>query len=133
MEFLLRWMAAFVLLAVTYNPTSVNYVRWVAGTWPDQMPLIVLAGLVLLTVYVVFLTALLRGIGALGVVLVLAVFGALIWVLVDIGWLDLRDPKATIWLSVTALSLVLAIGMYWGILWRKISGQLEVDDEGQGG
>lgn len=28
MGFVLRWLAAFVLLALTYNPTEFNYVRW---------------------------------------------------------------------------------------------------------
>ena len=76
------------------------------------------------------MTALFRGIGTLGILLILAVTSALIWVLADLGWLSLDDPTVNTWLALVALSLVLAVGMYWGILWRRISGQLEVDDEG---
>jgi len=132
MSFLLRWVAAFVLLALTYNPTSFNYVRWASEDWSNSMPIIVLAGLVLLVAYVLFFTAVLRGIGAIGVLLILAVFAALIWVLVDFGWIDLNNPSAMTWVGLVAMATVLAIGMYWGILWRRMSGQLEVDDDVQG-
>ena len=129
MGFLIRWMAAFVLLTVTFNPTNWNYVRWAEGAWSTSTPLVVLAGLVLLVAYVVFLTAVFRGIGVFGVALVLAVFAALIWVIIDLGWLSLDNPTAMTWVVLMALSVVLAIGMYWGIVWRRMSGQLEVDDD----
>jgi hypothetical protein len=129
MGFLLRWGFAFGLLAATYNPTAWNYVRWAEANWPDQTPLAVLIGLVLLTVYIVFLTAILRGIGALGAILVVAVAAALVWVLWDYGWLDLQDPTANTWIAIVALSLVLAVGIYWGIVWRRLTGQVEVDDD----
>jgi hypothetical protein len=91
--------------------------------------MVVLIGLLLLVAYVLFLTAVLRGIGGVGVVLILAVVAALVWVLVDYGWLSLENPTSNTWIALVALSLVLAVGMYWGILWRRLSGQLEVDDE----
>jgi uncharacterized protein DUF6524 len=93
------------------------------------MPLAVFLGLLLLIAYVLFLTAVLRGIGGIGVALILAVVAALVWVLADMGWLSLENPTANTWIAILALSLVLAVGMYWGILWRRLSGQLEVDDE----
>ncbi len=129
MGFVLRWLAAFVLLAATYNPTQWSYVRWAVENWRDNVPVAVLIGLVLLIAYVLFFTAVLRGIGALGVELILAVIAALIWVLYDFGWLSLQNPTANTWIALIALSVVLALGMYWGILWRRLSGQLEVDSE----
>lgn len=129
MGFLLRWIAAFALLTVTFNPTGLSYVDWARDTWADAMPLIVLVGLLLAVCYVVFVTAVLRGIGAFGVILILAVVGAFVWVLVDFGWIDLDAPGAITWVVIAGLSLVLALGMYWGIFWRRISGQLEVDEE----
>lgn len=129
MGFLLRWVAAFVLLAATFNPTQWNFLRWAQDSWAEQMPVIVLVGLLLAVAYVLFVTAVLRGIGAFGVILILAVVAAMVWVLVDFGWIDLDDPGVLTWVVIAALSVVLAMGMYWGILWRRISGQLEVDDE----
>lgn len=132
MGFLIRWVSAFVLLTLTFNPTEMNYVRWATTNWQDQMPIAVLGGLVLMVAYVLFLTAVLRGIGRTGVVLILAVLAALIWVLADLGWISLENPTSNTWIALIALSVVLAVGMYWGILWRRLSGQLEVDDEADG-
>jgi len=131
MGFLLRWLAAFILLAATFNPTEVNFVRWASTNWGGATPMIVLIGLLLLVAYVLFLTAVLRGIGSIGIALILAVFAALIWVLVDFGWLSLENPSALTWIALVAMSVVLAIGMYWGIFWRRLSGQLEVDDDNE--
>ena len=131
MGFALRWLAAFVLLAATYNPTDLSYVRWARTNWNEQLPLAVFIGLVLLIAYVLFLTAVLRGIGTVGVFLIVAVLAALVWVLYDFGWLSLENPTANTWIALIMLSIVLAVGMYWGILWRRMSGQLEVDDDGE--
>ena len=129
MGFLIRWIAAFFLLALTFNPTDLNYTRWATANWQDQTPLAVLGGLILLVAYVLFFTAVLRGIGAIGVILILAVVAALVWVLVDLGWISLENPTSNTWIALIALSVVLAVGMYWGILWRRLSGQLEVDED----
>lgn len=132
MGFALRWLFAFVLLAATYNPTQWSFVRWATANWQDQLPLAVFSALVLLVAYVLFFTAVLRGIGAKGVILILAVIAALVWVLYDFGWLSLENRSANTWIALFALSVVLAIGMYWGILWRRLSGQLEVDEDEAG-
>ena len=131
MGFLIRWLAAFALLAATYNPTEWSYVRWAVTNWSEQTPMVVFLGLVLLVLFVLFLTALFRGIGTLGIFLILAVTGSLIWVLADLGWLSLDNPTTNTWIALVVLSVVLAVGMYWAILWRRISGQLEVDDNGE--
>ncbi len=131
MGFLMRWLSAFVLLAATYNPTELSYVRWAVTNWQEETPLAVLFGLVLLIAFVLFLTALFRDIGTFGVVLIVAVLAALIWVLADFGWLSLDNPSTNTWIALVVLSVVLAVGMYWGILWRRMSGQLEVDDDGE--
>lgn len=128
MGFLLRWVFALVLLVATYNPTSLNYVRWSMGNFDTQLPMIVLAGLILLVGYIVYLTATLRSIGAFGMLLILAIVGAILWVLWDRGVISLSNPGFVTWIVIVALSLVLAVGMHWSILWRRLSGQLEVDD-----
>lgn len=128
MGFVLRLILSFALVAVTWNPTPYSFVRWAMDT-PGQLPLKVLGGLVLLALYVVVLTAVLRGIGVLGVILVLGVTAAAAWVLVDWGWLSLQNPGALAWVAILALSLVLAVGMYWGILWRRLTGQVETEDQ----
>ena len=60
--------------------------------------------------------------------LVAALFGALVWVLIDWGILTLENPSVTVWLALLALSLVLGIGLSWSIIRRKLTGQTDVDD-----
>jgi hypothetical protein len=128
MAFLIRWLIAFVLLAVTWNPTPYNYSRWAFEHWEAELPLTVLGGLLLLIVYVVYIRATLRSIGPVGMVLVAAVFAALIWVLVDRGLLQTGKSALNQWLGILLASLVLGIGLSWSILRRRISGQVDIDD-----
>lgn len=128
MGFLVRWFFAFALIAATFNPTPYNYVRWAEANYQAQLPMTVLIGLVLLVGYIIYLRATLRSIGAFGMLLVLALVGALLWVLFDYGLLDLSDPRFATWLGIVALSAVLGIGLSWSIIRRKLSGQADVDD-----
>jgi hypothetical protein len=128
MSFLLRWLVAFLLLAATYNPTELNFVRWVMSNGSTQLPIAVLLGLVLFVGYVIYLRATLRSIGAFGMGLVLALVGAILWVLWDFGLLDLSNPQLSTWLGIFALSLVLGVGLSWSIIRRRLSGQVDVED-----
>lgn len=128
MGFLLRWLFAFVLLAATYNPTQYNFIRWAMGNYQQMLSICVLGGLILLVGYIIYLRATLRSIGLFGMLLVLAVAGTMIWVLFDQGLIDLANPTFNTWLAIVILSLVLAIGLSWSIVRRKLSGQLDIDD-----
>ncbi|MEL6570695.1 MAG: DUF6524 family protein [Pseudomonadota bacterium] len=128
MGFLIRWILALALLAATYNPTEWNYVRWAMTGLEAQLPLIVLGGLLLFIGYIIYLRATIRSIGLFGMILILAVAGTLIWVAFDFGWLDLSDPSFNTWLGLLVLSIVLAVGLSWSIVRRRISGQADVDD-----
>lgn len=128
MPILIRWLFAFVLLAITFNPAQLSYYHWVSANWADQTPLALLGGLLLAICYIVYLRATLRSIGAFGMALVAAVFAALVWVLVDQGLLKLNDPRASAWLLILGGSIVLGIGLSWSIIRRRLSGQADVDD-----
>ncbi len=128
MGFLLRWLFALGLVTVTYNPTPYNFTRWAMTDGQDQLSLTVLAGLVLLVGYIIYLRATLRSIGPLGMMLILGIVGALLWVAYDFGLLDLQNQDLTTWIGILALSLVLGIGLSWSIIRRKLSGQVDMDD-----
>lgn len=128
MGILTRWLAAFALLTVTFNPTPYNYVSWVQDWGRENLSIAVLAGLILLVCYIIFLRATLRSIGALGVVLLLTIVAALIWVLYDFGILTLDNQSFNVWLGLLALSVVLGIGLGWSHVRRAITGQTDVDD-----
>ena len=131
MGFILRWLAAFALLAATYNPTDYNYIKWVMTLGDGSISLMVLAGLLLLIGYIIYLRATLRSIGGFGMTLVLALVGALLWVLYDFGVLSLDNAGLNVWLGLLALSLVLGIGLSWSHVRRALSGQADMDDVDQ--
>jgi len=90
--------------------------------------LMVLAGLLLLIGYIIYLRATLRSIGGFGMLLVLALVGALLWVLYDFGVLSLDNTGLNVWLGLLALSLVLGVGLSWSHVRRALSGQADMDD-----
>ncbi len=128
MGFILRWLFAFLLLAATFNPTPYNYVDWVREFGAMNMSIAVLAGLILLIGYIIYLRATLRSIGGVGMALVLAVVGAGLWVLYDFGILRLDNSSFNVWLGLAALSFVLGIGLSWSHVRRALSGQADMDD-----
>ena len=128
MGFVVRWVFAFVLLATTYNPTEWNYVRWSMANADSNLPMTVLFGLILGVGYIIYLRATLRSIGIFGMVLILAVVGTLLWVLFDQGVINLDNPTVNTWIGIVALSIVLAVGLSWSIVRRRLTGQTDVDD-----
>ena len=128
MWFVFRWLTAFALLAATYNPTPYNYVKWVMTQGERPLSLMVLAGLLLLIGYIIYLRATLRSIGGFGMLLVLALVGALLRVLYDFGVLSLDNTGLNVWLGLLALSLVLGVGLSWSHVRRALSGQADMDD-----
>ncbi|MEO1639216.1 MAG: DUF6524 family protein [Pseudomonadota bacterium] len=128
MGFVIRWVFAFVLLAATYNPTQYNYVRWAMDYADTNLSLTVLFGLILFVGYIIYLRATLRSIGIFGMILILAVVGTLLWVLFDQGIISLDNPSVNTWIGIVALSVVLAVGLSWSIVRRRLTGQTDVDD-----
>ena len=128
MGFLIRWICAFVLLALTFNPTDWNFVRWAEANYATRTPLVLLFGLVLGLAYIIYLRATLRSIGIFGMIFVVAMIAALIWVLIDWGVMGLDNQSLNIWLGIFALSVVLGVGLSWSIIRRKMTGQVDVDD-----
>jgi len=128
MGMFLRWLFAFGLLALTYNPTEWNFVRWALENYERYLSVTVLMGLILVIGYIIYLRATVRSIGGFGMFLVLAVVGALLWVLYDFGLLDLENQDLNVWLGIFSLSVVLGIGLSWSHVRRQLAGQHDVDD-----
>lgn len=129
MGIFLRWLGAFILLAATFNPTEWNYVKWSMANGNTQLPLTLFLGLLLMIGFLIYVLATLRSIGAFGMLLVAALFGSGLWVLYSWGLLSLQNSTVNTWLGLLALSLILGVGLSWGILQRRLSGQVTVDDD----
>lgn len=128
MGLLSRWLGAFLLLAVTFNPTPYNYLSWVQEYGAKNLSVAVLVGLLLAVGYIIYLRATLRSIGPVGMALVLAIVGAMVWVLSDLGIVSLESSALKVWLGLGALSFVLGVGLSWSHVRRALSGQADMDD-----
>jgi hypothetical protein len=126
--FALRLLGAIVLVLCTFNPTGYSFYHWVAGSLPAVNPASVVVGILLLGAWVVFLGATMRSLGLLGIVIVLAFFGAVVWMVVSWGWLDPRNGTAMAWITLTVLAVILAIGVSWSHMRRRLTGQADVDE-----
>lgn len=127
-SFLLRAVFALALVLLTYNPSGYSYAHLLQDGFPKVTPLEAVAGILLLIGWFVFLGATLRSIGLLGMLLALALFAALIWLIVSWGWVALSDTGAILWIALIVLALILAVGMSWSHLYQRWSGQATVDD-----
>jgi hypothetical protein len=123
-----RVAAALALVLATFNPGGHSFVHWVARDFPHLTAIEGVAGVALLICWVVYATATLRSLGVTGVLLLLALFAALVWFAVDRGWLKLGGGQVLAWIALVVTGLVLGIGMCWSSLRRALSGQADVDE-----
>jgi hypothetical protein len=126
--FALRLLAALALVLLTFNPTGYSFYHWVARELPHVSPVSVVVGIALLVGWIVFLTATMRSIGLLGVIIALAFFGAVIWMVVSWGWLDPHNGAAMTWMLLVVFAIILAIGVSWSHMRRRLTGQTDVDE-----
>jgi hypothetical protein len=130
-DFLWRWAAALVLVFASYNPSGRSYFHWakaaLGGAGPE--PVHYFVGVVLVAGWTIFIIATERSLGALGSIIGAALIGTGIWLLVDIGLLRAESMSTITWLALFALATLLAIGLSWSHIWRRLSGQLEVDED----
>jgi Family of unknown function (DUF6524) len=126
--FLIRAAFALALVLLTYNPSGYSYVHLLQNGFPRVTPLEAVLGILLLIGWVVFLAATLRALGIVGMTLALALFAALIWLIVSWGWVQLADTGAILWIALVVLALILAVGMSWSHLYQRWSGQATVDE-----
>jgi len=126
--FLLRFLFALFLFMLTYNPSCYSYSHWLQNSFSDFSPLLGLAGISLIIGWVIYIRATFRSLGLVGLVLAGLFFAAIIWLLIDWGWLSLDNVDAVSWVILVLLSAVLAVGISWSHIRRKISGQVDADD-----
>ena len=123
-----RFIVAIGLVTLTWNPSDYNFYQWAMANWVDMKPVIVFVGLVLLIAWIVFLRATTRSLGAIGIILALALAGSVLWLILDYGLVDPANRTTLSWVVLILLSAILAAGMSWSHLRRRMAGQTDVDD-----
>ena len=142
---LIRFVFAVLLVFLTYNPYGdpaghYSLWGWLVGdihnfswdSFTENAPMKVLAGIVLVIGWGMYLRATWRSLGPIGVTLAIAFFAALLWVLVDSGIISLTAGKTTTTIMLVIMSAILALGMTWSMIRRRISGQVDVTEDETG-
>ncbi len=137
---LIRFIAALVLVFATYhpggysssNPEAYSYFHWAIQPLVSDISSFSIektfVGVVLIIAWVVFIRATLRSLGPIGISLAFAFFGTLVWLIVDWGIVPADSVRALTYLAEVVLCGVLAIGISWSHVRRRLTGQRDVDD-----
>ncbi|MFA5923423.1 MAG: DUF6524 family protein [Methylococcaceae bacterium] len=123
-----RFLAALVLVFATWNPTGRSFYHWLMGNLSNVTALLVFAGVVLVIGWFLFLHATLESLGLLGIILTLAFFGSLTWLVFDLGWLSTNQGVLS-YVVLVVIAAILAVGMSWANIWRRLSGRVEMEED----
>ena len=126
--FLLRFLFALLLVFSTYNPSSYSYIAWLKNSFSDFGPLLGIAGITLIIGWVIYLRATMRSLGMIGLILAIVFFAMILWLLIDWGLLGSAKSAVLDWVIPVLISAILAVGISWSHIRRKISGQVDADD-----
>ena len=127
--FLIRWLAMILLVFTTYNGSSFNFVTWILnGPW-NQAPFMLCVGAVLGIAYLFVIRATAQSLGSTGTILFAALFAGIIWALVALGLITLNEHTVVLYAVLICIATLLAVGMSWSIIQRRITGQIDVGVE----
>jgi hypothetical protein len=124
-----RFAGALLLVLATYNPSGISYFHWLRNATTDGGlgPEHFLVGVALTAGWVVLFVATQRSLGTVGVILTAAILGGIVWLLTDFGIIAVHSVSAVTWASLVCLAALLAVGLSWSHIWRRVTGQYEVD------
>ena len=54
--------------------------------------------------------------------------GVLLWMMIDWGWFDAGSLRTMTYIGLVILCWILAIGVSWSHIRRRITGQVDVDE-----
>lgn len=125
-SFVLRYLFAIILVLATFNPSGYSWAHWLSSETPAVYK--AAAGMVLLIGWVIYLRATWYSLGPIGTAIAAAFFGVFIWLFVEWGLLSLENSSVIIWVIEFVMSGVLAVGMSWAHIRRRMSGQYTTDE-----
>lgn len=131
LSFLWRLLFAQFLVLATYNPSGYSVFHWIrADLGSDGIGAIhFFVAILLLAGWSMLWIATWRSLDTFGVVIAALAIGILVWLLIDLGILRADSATALSWLVLVGVATLLAIGLSWSHVWRRITGQYEVDTD----
>lgn len=126
-SFGVRFVFALIVVFATYNPEGFSFYHWGIKDFSVE-PLRIVVGIVLLIGWVIFIRATMRSLGGVGLILTAALCAALLWLLIDWGWIPRDSVKVISYAALLIITMILAVGMSWSHVRRRMSGQYDMDD-----
>lgn len=129
-SFGIRFVIALALVLLTYNPSGYSYFHWFRDALAagEAGPEHYFVGVVLLIGWVIFVRSTFLSLGGVGVLLGAAFFGTLMWVLTKYEIVPAGSATAIIWITLVCMAGLLAFGVSWSHIRRRLSGRVDVDD-----
>jgi len=122
----MRILVAAIVVFGTYNPTGKSVWHWVSEH-PDKTDAwVILVAIIAILLNFALLIAAWKALGFLGTLIVLILFGALVYLSFQENWVGSSDSIQ--WLALGLYSVFLGIGLAGAILWRRATGQVVVED-----
>lgn len=126
----IRFIVSTLLVFATFNPSGYSFYHWVINKGDSSLPLMLIAGIALVIGWLIFLRATMRSLGMIGISLVVALLACFVWLAIDFDLVSLGS-QVFVYIVLVICAFVLAIGMSWSHIRRRISGQADVDDVDQ--
>ncbi|WP_455212456.1 DUF6524 family protein [Kaarinaea lacus] len=123
-----RFLVALVLVFTTYNPEGYSYVDWLGMNDAGPLALKAFIGVILVIGWTIYLRATLRSLGGFGIVLVIALMATLLWLLITWDVIPHDSTRAIVYMVEVIISALLAVGMVWSHVRRRLTGQVDVDE-----
>ena len=130
-SFSIRFLFAVLLVFATYNPEGYSYFHWVKDVFPSISIEQGFVTILLVIGWVIFLRATFRSLGLIGLTLAVAFFALFVFMLVKWEWLTLDATKTMSYVVEILIAVLLALGMSWSHIRRRMSGQADMDDVDQ--
>ena len=131
-SFLWRLAASLVLVLATYNPSPISYYRWLVSGFQEGGnlgPAHFVVGILLVAGWAILIIATRNSLGKGGLLIVAALIGGIVWWLASIGLNVAGNMAALGWVILICVAVLLAVGLSWSHIWRRLTGQVEVDDD----
>jgi hypothetical protein len=126
--FLTRLAVSLILVFATYNPEGYSYYHWALQDLTQFDVLKAFVGVVLLIGWTILLRATFKSLGPFGIILALAFFGLLIWLILD--WMAIATDSSRVlsYIAELVIAGILGAGVSWSHIRRIITGQLDTGD-----
>lgn len=123
-----RLLVAAVVVFATYNPSGNSVFHWIKNHDDPTNAWVVLVGIIFVLMHVALLIAAWKALGKVGVIIVLILFAALVYLSLQEGWVAPENLESIQWLALILYSVFLGIGLAGAIIWRRATGQIVTDE-----